>query len=69
MKNLIEKCPESNGRAVKLIVLFVLLSSTLTAQTLFTCDGRGVSKEDFLKAYNKNNTREKTTEKSYRDYL
>lgn len=57
------------GRTVKLIVLFVLFSSTLTAQTLFTCDGRGVSKEDFLKAYNKNNTGEKTTEKSYREYL
>ena len=69
MKNLIEKCPESNGRIVKLIVLFVLLSSSLTAQTLFTCDGRDVSKEDFLKAYNKNNTGEKTTERSYRDYL
>jgi peptidyl-prolyl cis-trans isomerase SurA len=65
MKNLID----SNSRAVKLIVLFVLLSSSLTAQTLFTCDGRGISKEDFLKAYNKNNTGEKTTERSYRDYL
>src|SRR5207302_1368626 len=32
-------------------------------------DGRGVSKEDFLKAYNKNNTNEKPTERSYRDYL
>lgn len=66
MKNLVDKC---SCIAVRLIVLFVLLSPTLTAQTLFTCDGRDVSKEDFLKAYNKNNTGEKTTERSYRDYL
>jgi len=65
MKNLID----TNSRTVKLTVLFVFLSSVLTAQTLFTCDGRGVSKEDFLKAYNKNSTGEKTTERSYRDYL
>src|SRR5258707_686755 len=65
MKNLFD----TMGRAGKLILLFVFFSSTLTAQTLFTCDGRGVSKEDFLKAYNKNNTGEKTTERSYREYL
>ena len=45
------------------------LFSTVTAQPLFTCDGRSVSKEDFLKAYNKNNTGEKATQKNYRDYL
>ncbi|MBN9383109.1 MAG: peptidylprolyl isomerase [Chitinophagaceae bacterium] len=67
MKNLVDTC--ASGRALKLMVLFVLFSSSLTAQTLFTCDGRDVSKEDFLKAYNKNNTGEKTTERSYRDYL
>src|SRR5882762_5532797 len=65
MKNLTDR----NNIAGKLILLFVFFSSTLTAQTLFTCDGRGVSKEDFLKAYNKNNTGEKTTEKTYREYL
>ena len=65
MKNLIDKL----SRVVRLAFLFVFLSSALTAQTLFTCDGRDVSKEDFLKAYNKNNTGEKTTERSYRDYL
>ena len=50
-------------------VLSLFLLPALTAQTLFTCGGMGVSKEDFLKAYNKNNTGEKATEKSYRDYL
>jgi len=67
MKNRIDM--QVQGRVVRLTLLFVLFSSALTAQTLFTCDGRGVSKEDFLKAYNKNNTGEKTTERSYRDYL
>jgi peptidyl-prolyl cis-trans isomerase SurA len=50
-------------------VLTFFFFSTLTAQTLFTCDGREVSRADFLKAYNKNNSKEKPTEKSYRDYL
>jgi peptidyl-prolyl cis-trans isomerase SurA len=56
---------------IKLILLFLLVSSVLSApaQTLFTCDGRAISKEDFLKAYNKNNTGGKATEKAYRDYL
>jgi peptidyl-prolyl cis-trans isomerase SurA len=57
------------NRVVRLIIFPLFLSSTLSAQTLFTCDGRSVSKEDFLKAYNKNNTNEKPTERSYRDYL
>ena len=65
MKNLIK----TNILAGKLILLFIFFSSSISAQTLFSCDGRGVSKEDFLKAYNKNNTGEKTTDKSYRDYL
>jgi len=65
MKNLIDM----TGRAGKLFLLLIFFSSSLAAQTLFICDGRGVSKEDFLKAYNKNSSGEKTTEKSYRDYL
>ena len=58
--------------AQKLILLTLysfLILSTLTAQTLFTCDGQPVSKEDFLKAYNKNNTTIRATSASYRDYL
>lgn len=57
------------GRPLQLLLCFLILSSTLPAQTLFTCDGRSVSKDDFLKAYNKNNTGEKASEKSYREYL
>ncbi|HWK06285.1 MAG TPA: peptidylprolyl isomerase [Puia sp.] len=61
------------NQLVRKLILIPILSLSLftglTAQTLFTCGGMNVSKEDFLKAYNKNNTGEKATEKSYRDYL
>ncbi|HVU58557.1 MAG TPA: peptidylprolyl isomerase [Puia sp.] len=57
------------GPVGRLILFFLLCTSTLSAQTLFTYDGRGVSKDDFLKAYSKNNTNEKPSERSYRDYL
>lgn len=56
-------------KLILLPVLSLLLLPGLTAQTLFTCGSTAVSKEDFLKAYNKNNTGEKATEKSYREYL
>ena len=39
------------------------------AQTLFTYGNKQVSKAEFLRAYRKNNTDEKPTEKSYRDYF
>ena len=51
-------------------VLFLLLLSDASAQQpLFTLDGKGTSKEEFLKAYNKNNSGSKASEKMYRDYL
>ena len=50
-------------------VLILFFQTGLSAQSLFTVDGAGVSKEEFLKAYSKNNSGEKPTEKSYRDYL
>src|ERR1700754_4210774 len=43
--------------------------SPVSAQSLFTLDGSGISKEEFLKAYNKNNNGSKASDKSYRDYL
>lgn len=46
-----------------------LVLSGLHAQTLFSVDGTGVTKDEFLKAYNKNNNGRKPTERSYRDYL
>ncbi len=58
--------------AKKLVLPFLLpllIFSTVTAQTLFTCGGQAISKEDFLKAYNKNNTAGRATTASYKDYL
>jgi peptidyl-prolyl cis-trans isomerase SurA len=54
--------------------LFILLllagaGMSLRAQPLFTYGKNSVSKEEFLRAYNKNNTGNSQTEKAYRDYL
>ncbi|HYE53890.1 MAG TPA: peptidylprolyl isomerase [Chitinophagaceae bacterium] len=52
-------------------LLVVATGSTisLNAQTLFTYGTKSVSKQEFLKAYNKNNTGNQVTEKLLRDYL
>ena len=57
--------------AKKLLIIssLFLLVSGVHAQTLFAVNGTEVSKDEFLKAYNKNNNNQKPTEKSYRDYL
>ena len=59
----------SINRVVLLFLLILLFSSGLSAQTLFTVDGTPVSREEFLKAFSKNNTGVTPTEKAYRDYL
>src|ERR1700734_4038747 len=65
--------PESRVLVLSLFFLLfsssLLLPSGLSAQTLFTVDGTPVSKEEFLKAFSKNNTGVVPTAKSYRDYL
>src|SRR5688572_22538942 len=45
------------------------LSANVTAQTLFTYGTTAVSKEEFLKAYSKNNAGQPGTPQSYREYL
>jgi peptidyl-prolyl cis-trans isomerase SurA len=57
------------NRILVLSLLILLFSSGLSAQTLFTVDGDPVSKEEFLKAFSKNNTGIVPSQKSYRDYL
>ena len=54
-----------------LIAAFILCFAAISsdAQTLFSYGEKAVTKEDFLKAYSKNNIEGKATEKSYRDYL
>ena len=49
--------------------LLVLLTGVAHSQTLFSYGSNNVSKEEFLRAFNKNNTAATNTEKSYRDYL
>jgi peptidyl-prolyl cis-trans isomerase SurA len=44
-------------------------SADVVAQTLFTYGATAVSKEEFLKAYSKNNAGQPGTPQSYRDYL
>lgn len=49
--------------------LLIFITAAGNAQVLFTYGGKSVTKNEFLKAYNKNNADSKPTEKSYRDYL
>ncbi len=58
-----------SGKLVLIPLLILFLQSGISAQSLFTIDGAGISKEEFLKAYSKNNNGERPTEKSYREYL
>ena len=50
-------------------LLFLLSLPGIHAQTLFTIDNVPVTRDEFLRAYNKNNMARKPTEKSYREYL
>jgi peptidyl-prolyl cis-trans isomerase SurA len=54
---------------VAVALLLIFMTATASAQVLFTYGGKPVTKNEFLKAYNKNNTDGKPSDKSYRDYL
>ncbi len=49
--------------------LLIFMTAAGNAQVLFTYGGKSVTKNEFLKAYNKNNAESKPGEKAYRDYL
>jgi peptidyl-prolyl cis-trans isomerase SurA len=49
--------------------LFLLVVCSIQSQTLFTYGKKNVSKEEFLRAYNKNNNGTNNNEKAYREYL
>jgi peptidyl-prolyl cis-trans isomerase SurA len=55
----------------KTIIALVLLTGSVTtfAQTLFTYGNNTVSKDEFLRAYNKNKTESTDKEKALREYL
>ncbi|HLY71079.1 MAG TPA: peptidylprolyl isomerase [Puia sp.] len=50
-------------------VITLFIASGLDAQTLFTYGKNSVSKQEFLKAFKKNNNEKSNSEKSYRNYL
>ncbi|MBS1947307.1 MAG: peptidylprolyl isomerase [Bacteroidetes bacterium] len=58
-----------NVKFVVAVVFFQLMLTNGKPQAVFSYGANTVSKEDFLKAYTKNNNEGKPTEKSYRDYL
>lgn len=47
----------------------ICTAATGYSQTLFTYGGKPVTKDEFLKAYRKNNTENQASDKSYKDYL
>ena len=51
------------------LLLTGVLVHPLPAQTLFTIGNQSVSREEFLKAFGKNNADKKPTEEAYRNYL
>src|SRR5256885_1907972 len=51
------------------IIIFSLLSRAVFSQTLFTYGSQKVSKEEFLKAYNKNNALAINKNTALREYL
>ncbi len=52
-----------------LLFLLILTGAVSFSQTLFTYGNKSVDKEEFLRAYNKNNTPVADREKSLREYL
>lgn len=56
-------------RTILTASLLSIIAIPGNAQTIFTYGKKPVDRNEFLKAYNKNNTGEKPTEQSYRDYL
>jgi peptidyl-prolyl cis-trans isomerase SurA len=54
---------------ISFILISIFTFGHAYAQPLFTYGSKSVTKEEFLKAYNKNNTYEKNDEKAVREYL
>ncbi|OQP49363.1 hypothetical protein A4H97_28920 [Niastella yeongjuensis] len=49
--------------------LLIFMTAAANAQVLFTYGGKAVTKNEFLKAYNKNNSDTRPTDQAYHDYL
>src|ERR1700722_1595671 len=58
-----------SNRVILFCIILLVLSCGLQGQSLFTDDGTPIRKEEFLKAFTKNNNGVAATDKAYRDYL
>jgi peptidyl-prolyl cis-trans isomerase SurA len=56
-------------KTIAFILVAITTSANVTGQTLFTYGNTAVSKDEFLKAYSKNNAGQPGTPQSYQDYL
>ncbi len=56
-------------KKISLLLTVIALGQVLSAQTLFTYGSMPVTKEEFLRAYNKNKAPEADKEKALREYL
>jgi len=76
MKSSIAKCRLTNRNnsisALQTFIYFcclILISTSVSGQTLFTYGKHAVSKQEFLNAYNKNNSDSNVQRMSYEEYL
>lgn len=69
MKSSIAKCRLKNRNKVFIFFCLIIFSANCSAQTLFTYGKHAVSKQEFLNAYNKNNSDSNAQRLSYEDYL
>ncbi|UEG50840.1 peptidylprolyl isomerase [Ferruginibacter lapsinanis] len=56
-------------KKMSFLCIMLLSASQIFSQTLFTYGAEAVSKDEFLRAYNKNKTPDSEKERSYREYL
>jgi peptidyl-prolyl cis-trans isomerase SurA len=56
-------------RKAALASCMIFMTAAANAQVLFTYGGKAVTKNEFLKAYNKNNSDTRPTDKAYQNYL
>ena len=69
MKSSIANCRLRNRSKAFIVSGVLFLSVNVSAQTLFTYGKHAVSKQEFLSAYNKNNSDSTAQHMSYEEYL
>src|SRR5690242_3740795 len=69
MKSSTANCRLRNRNKVFIFFCLIIFSANCSSQTLFTYGKHAVSKQEFLNAYNKNNSDSNAQRLSYEDYL